>query len=121
LRPANNNTLNFTAPPFTGSQPISYQWQVSPNPDGSGAVNIPGATNTTYTLVQSAGRNTGYYSLQASNSFSGSTPATSTWVQLTVFRRQPTRIKWSAPMASMVLTAAQILSRVRHIFEAELI
>jgi hypothetical protein len=120
IEAGNNNTLNFTAPPFTGSQPISYQWQVSPNPDGSGAVNIPGATNTTYTLSNPQVSNTGYYSLQASNSFSGSTPATSTWVQLTVLPSTNSVIKWSAPMAINGLTAAQILSPYGTYFEAEL-
>jgi len=124
IEAGNNNTLNFTAP-FTGSQPIAYQWQVSPNPDGSGAVIIPGATNTTYTLSNPQVSNTGYYSLQASNSFSGSTPANSTWVQLTVLPSTDSVIKWSAPVAfnptpRTPLTAAQILSPYGTYFEAEL-
>ncbi len=124
IEAGNNNTLNFTAPSFTGSQPIAYQWQVSPNPDGSGAVNIPGATNATYTLSNPQVSNTGYYSLQASNSFSGFTPTNSAWVQLTVLPSTDSVIKWSAPVAfnptpSTPLTAAQILSPYGTYFEAE--
>ena len=109
IEAGNNNTLNFTAPLFTGSQPISYQWQVSPNPDGSGTVNIPGATNATFKLSNPQVSNTGYYSLQASNSISGSTPTNSAWVQLIVLPSTDSVIKWSAPVAINGLTVSQIL------------
>lgn len=118
----NNNTLNFTAS-FTGSQPISYHWQVSPNPDGSGAVNIPGATSATYTLPNPEVSNTGYYSLQASNSLSGATPTNTAWVQLVILPSSAAAIHWSAPVAinptpTTALTAAQILSPYGTYFEA---
>ncbi len=118
----NNNTLNFTAS-FTGTQPISYQWQVSPNPDGSSAVNVPGATSPTYTLPNPQVSNSGYYSLQASNSLSGATPTNSGWVQLVILPSSAATIHWSAPVAinptpATALTAAQILSPYGTYFEA---
>ncbi len=118
----NNNTLNFIAS-FTGSQPIHYQWLLSPNPDGSGAVMIPGATSTNYTLANPQVSNTGYYTLQASNSFSGATPTNSGWVQLVILPSSAATIHWSAPVAinptpTTALTAAQILSPYGTYFEA---
>lgn len=118
----NNNTLNFNAS-FTGTQPIHYQWQVSPNPDGSGAVNVPGANSATYTLANPQVSNTGYYSLQASNSLSGATPTNSAWVQLVTLPSSAATIHWSAPVAinpspTSALTAAQILSPYGTYFEA---
>jgi hypothetical protein len=104
----NNNTVNFTAS-FAGAQPISYQWKVSPNPDGSSAVNVPGATSPTYTLSNPQVSNTGYYSLQASNHLSGANPTNSTWVQLVILPASSAAIQWSAPVAITNLTAAQIL------------
>ena len=104
----NNNTLNFTAS-FAGAQPISYQWKVSPNPDGSGAVNVPGATSPTYKLSNPQVSDTGYYSLQASNHLSGATPTNSAWVQLVILPASSAAIQWSAPVAITNLTAAQIL------------
>ena len=104
----NNNTVNFTAS-FVGAQPIHYQWQVSPNADGSSAVNIPGATAATYTLSNPQISNTGYYSLQASNSISGATPTNSAWVQYVVLPSTNSVIKWSKPVVINGLTAAQIL------------
>jgi hypothetical protein len=104
----NNNTVNFTAS-FAGAQPISYQWKVSPNPNGSGAVIIPGATSPTYTLSNPQVGDTGYYSLQASNHLSGATPTNSGWVQLVILPASSAAIQWSAPVAITNLTAAQIL------------
>jgi hypothetical protein len=104
----NNNTVNFTAS-FVGAQPIHYQWQVSPNADGSSAVNIPGATAATYTLSNPQVSNTGYYSLQASNSISGATSTNSAWVQYVVLPSTNSVIKWSKPVVINGLTAAQIL------------
>ena len=60
-----------------------YQWQVSPNSSGSGAVNIAGATNSTLVLNNVQATNSGYYSLQATNTISPYI-ANSTWLQLTV-------------------------------------
>ena len=76
-----SDTLSAT---FTGNLPISYQWQVSANASGSGAVNIPGATNTTLVLTNLQLSNSGnYYSLRATNNISPYV-ANSSWLQLTV-------------------------------------
>jgi hypothetical protein len=109
----NNNTLNFTAS-FTGTQPISYQWLVSPNPDGTGAVIIPGATSPTYTLSNPQVGDTGYYTLQASNRLSDVNLTNSAWIQLVILPASSATIQWSAPVAinptlSTALTTAQIL------------
>jgi hypothetical protein len=120
----NNNTVNFTAS-FVGTQPIHYQWQVSPNADGSSAVNVPGATNATYTLSNPQVSNTGYYSLQASNSISGATPTNSALVQYVMLPSTNAVIHWSAPVVigaiggSNGLTAAQILGLPGTFYEAE--
>ena len=69
---------------FTGTLPISYQWQVSPNANGSGAMPVNGATNTTLTLTNLHLFDSGnYYSLRATNTISPYV-ANSTWLQLTV-------------------------------------
>jgi hypothetical protein len=112
IHAGNNNTLHLTAT-FVGSQPISYQWKSSPNPDGSGAGNVLGATNTLMTLANPQTNASGYYSLQASNSKSV-VPTNSSWVQLTVLPASTAQIRWAAPVAinptlSTALTAAQIL------------
>jgi hypothetical protein len=81
-------SCTFTAS-FVGNLPIAYQWQVSPNANGSGAVNIAGATNATLVLNNLQLANSGYYySLQASNSVAPHT-ANSTWLQLTVVPLAP--------------------------------
>jgi hypothetical protein len=113
----NNNTLIFSAS-FTGTQPISYQWLVSPNPDGTGAVPIPGATSTTYTLSNPQVSDTGYYTLQASNHFSGVNLTNSAWIQLVILPASTATIQWSAPVVINGLTAAQILSPYGAYFEA---
>jgi hypothetical protein len=120
----NNNTLNMTAT-FNGTLPFYYQWQIASDNVGTGAVNIPGATNATFTLPNPQVSNSGYYSLQASNSVSGATNNSSGWVQLTVLSSTNSLIHWSAPVAinptpSTALTAAQILSPYGTNFEAEL-
>ena len=107
IHAGNNNTLHLTAT-FVGSQPISYQWKISPNPDGSGAVNVLGATNTLMTLANPQTNASGYYSLQATNSKSV-IPTNSSWVQLTVLPASTAQIRWAAPVAINGLTAAQIL------------
>ena len=74
---------------FAGNLPISYQWQVSPNADGSGASNVAGATNTTLTLSNLQLTNSGYYySLRASNSVAPDV-ANSSWLQLNVVPLTP--------------------------------
>jgi len=94
----NNNTLTFTAA-FTGTQPISYQWLVSPNSDGTGAVPIPGATSPTYALSNPQVSDTGYYTLQASNQFSGVNLTNSAWIQLVILPASTAAIQWAAPVA----------------------
>ena len=80
--PASVNGNATLSAAFTGTAPITYQWRVSPNANGSGAVNIAGATNTTLTLTNlAAGGN--YYSLQASNAVAPNV-ASSSWLQLNV-------------------------------------
>jgi hypothetical protein len=120
----NNNTLNMTAK-FNGDQPMYYQWQKAFDAIGTGAVNIPGATNVTYTLSNPQVSDSWYYSLQASNNVSGATNNSSGWVQLTVLSSTNSPIRWSAPVAinptpTTALTAAQILSPYGTNFEAEL-
>ena len=69
---------------FVGNLPISYQWQVSADPSGSGAVNLPGATNGTLVLNNLQLTNSGYYySLRATNTIAPYV-ANSTWTLLTV-------------------------------------
>jgi hypothetical protein len=78
---AGNETFSAA---FVGNSPISYQWQVSANSSGSGAVNIAGATNSTLVLNNLQLTNSGYYySLQASNAIAPYI-ANSSWAQLNV-------------------------------------
>jgi autotransporter-associated beta strand protein len=63
---------------FDGATPIYYQWQFD---GGSGWVNIPGATNHTYSIASVNTTNAGQYQLFASNMVG---TATSTAVALTV-------------------------------------
>ena len=78
---AGNETFSAS---FVGNLPLTYQWQVSANSSGSGAVNIAGATNTSLTLANLQLTNSGYYySLQASNAIAPHV-ANSAWTQLTV-------------------------------------
>lgn len=113
----NHNTLNLTAS-YKGSSPMSLQWQVSPNADGSAAVNVSGATNSTLVLSDPQPSASGYYSLKASNSQGG--PTNSAWAQLTVSPADPTLIHWSKPVPFNGLAAAQILENPPGtFFEAE--
>jgi hypothetical protein len=52
---------------FTGTLPMAYQWQMSTNMNGNGAVNLAGKTNTQLVLSNLQSTNSGFYSLQASN------------------------------------------------------
>ena len=64
---------------FTGTLPISYQWQVD---TGTGPTNIVGQTNTTLVLNNLQAYNSGNYTLVASNSLN---TATSTAASVTVY------------------------------------
>jgi hypothetical protein len=67
---------------FTGTLPIGYQWQVSP--DGSSVTNIPNATNTTLVLNNlQTNLNNLYYRLVATNTVSPYV-SQSDWALLTV-------------------------------------
>ena len=111
-RVGNNNTLHITAS-FIGDLPMSYQWSVSPNADGSAAVNIPGATNSTLTLPNPQTNSSGYYTVTVSNSQSV-TPTNSGLAQLAVLPADPTLIQWSAPV--VITSAAQLLYGVSGTF-----
>lgn len=113
-RVGNNNTLHITAS-FIGDLPMSFQWSVSPNADGSAAVNIPGATNSTLTLSNPQTSSSGYYTVTVSNSQSV-TPTNSGLAQLTVLSADPTLIQWSAPVVINGLTADQFLYGVPGTF-----
>ncbi|MGA2247130.1 MAG: lamin tail domain-containing protein [Verrucomicrobiota bacterium] len=71
-------SLTFSAA-FTGTLPIAYQWRVN---TGSGATNIPGATNTSLLFGKLQLANAGNYTLLASNSLGG--PVATSTARLTV-------------------------------------
>jgi hypothetical protein len=76
-----NDTLSAA---FMGTLPISYQWQASPNANGSGATTITGATNLTLVLTNLQLADSGkYYSLRATNTVAPYA-TNSSWLQLTV-------------------------------------
>ncbi len=80
--------LTFSAG-FAGNSTISYQWQISPNADGSAATSLTGQTNTTLVLTNLQLSDSGnYYSLQASNAVAPYTD-NSSWAQLTVSPLSP--------------------------------
>ena len=80
--------LTFSAG-FAGNSTISYQWQISPNADGSGATSLTAQTNTTLVLTNLQLSDSGkYYSLQASNAVAPYTNSSS-WAQLTVTPLSP--------------------------------
>lgn len=68
--------INFVAA-FSSDTPIAYQWQAD---KGSGAVDIPGATNTTLTLTHLQLSDSGSYSLKASNASGTSVSRSSSFV-----------------------------------------
>jgi len=102
------NTETYSAS-FTGTLPISYQWQVSPNANGSAATVLTSQTNTTLVLTNLQLTNSGYYSLQASNNVSPFT-TNSAWTQLVVVPVTNAFIVWSAPVPFLGQTAGQILT-----------
>jgi hypothetical protein len=110
-----NTTVNYVglsqtfSVTFEGTLPIGYQWKFSPNFDGSGAVSLTGATNSTLTFNNLQLTNTGYYSLYASNSVSPFI-STSPWTQLAVLPITNAFIIWSAPVPFTGLSAGQILT-----------
>jgi hypothetical protein len=116
-----NTLTNFTglshtfAATIEGTLPLSCQWRKSPNADGSGATNIPGATNATLILGNLDVANTGFYSLLATNvvaPYSASTP----WTELTVIPYAYRKFIWYAPVSFMAngtntVSPAQVLSQ----------
>ena len=76
-----NDTLSAA---FMGTLPISYQWEASPNANGSGATPITGATNLTLVLTNlQLADSSKYYSLRATNTVAPYA-TNSTWLQLNV-------------------------------------
>lgn len=81
-----NDTLTAS---FTGASPISYQWMVSANSNGSGATSLPGQTNATLILTNLQLSSSGlYYRLQATNAVAPYV-ADSSWLQLPVVPLMP--------------------------------
>lgn len=68
---------------FSGPASIVYQWQFT-DTNGVGPVNIPGATNTSYTIAPLQYANAGTYNLVASNAVAGGTVLSSSPVTLTI-------------------------------------
>jgi hypothetical protein len=89
---------------FTGPGSITNQWQVDL---GGGTTDIPGATNNTYTVPSAQMSDTGFYQLQASDSFGA---ALSTYTYVTVFDASTALYIWSAPIPFAGKTAEQILT-----------
>ena len=74
------STLRLSTTPFTGTLPISYQWQVDP---GTGTpVNVPGQTNTTLVLTGVKMSDAGSYTLVASNSQGSASTITPAYVTI---------------------------------------
>lgn len=63
-------TLNAV---ISGTAPVACQWQYSATNNGSGLVNVPGATSTTLVLTNLQYASAGYYWLTATNSTGGLT------------------------------------------------
>lgn len=97
-----------------GTLPIAYQWQVSPNPDGSGAVNVSaanasGANTAALVITNLQAGNSGYYSCLATNSVSPYV-TNSPWTQLSVVGYSNALVQWQAPVSFNGLTAGQIIT-----------
>ena len=60
---------------FNGAKPIAYQWQFN---NGSGWINISGATNSTYSIASANTTNAGQYQLFAANSVGNATSTAGT-------------------------------------------
>jgi hypothetical protein len=90
-------TVTFTAS-FTGSLPLTNQWQFSAN--GTSYNSIPGASNTTLTLTDVQLTNTGSYRLTASNPIGAGTPSTAATLTVTA----PPSVGFSFAAGSLTLT-----------------
>lgn len=97
-------TVTFNAL-FSGSQPMTNQWQFSP--DNVTFTNLPGQTGTNLTLGSITLSRAGYYRLAASNAFGS---GTSSAAQLTVLDSANALIHWSSPVPFGSLTVGQIFS-----------
>jgi hypothetical protein len=73
-------TVTFTAS-FTGTLPMTNQWQYSAN--GTSYSNVPGGTNATLTLTDVQTTNTGSYRLTASNSQGAGSPTSAATLTVT--------------------------------------
>jgi hypothetical protein len=89
---------------FSGKLPIAYFWQVCT--DGINYTNIPGATNTTFTVVSAGPGDVGLYQLFATNEVG---TGVSSLASLDLLPGTPAYL-WSAPIPFAGLTAEQILT-----------
>jgi hypothetical protein len=88
-----NDTLSAA---FSGTLPLSYQWMISPNSNGSGSSILTGQTNNTLLLTNLQLSDSGkYYSLRATNTVAPYS-TNSSWLQLTV--------QALAPMVQLIAT-----------------
>jgi hypothetical protein len=78
---------------FFGNQPIYYQWQFQGNGISDTFTNIPGATNTSYSIISAKLSDAGFYQLSASNSVGG--PVTSSSCYVTILTNAP-KYLWSS-------------------------
>ena len=90
---------------FTGKLPLSYFWQISTD-NGNNYTDIPGATNTTYTIASAGPGDVGLYQLYATNEIG---TGTSSLAYLSLLPGTPAYL-WSAPTPFAGLTAEQILT-----------
>ena len=93
----------FTAS-FFGNQPIYYQWQHAD--DSFVFTNIPGATNTSFSVVSATTGSAGYYQLFATNQIG---TGVSGYAYVSLLPGTPAYL-WSAPIPFAGLTAEQILT-----------
>jgi hypothetical protein len=83
---------------FTGSLPLTNQWQFSTN--GTSYNSIPGATNATLTLTDIQLTDTGSYRLTASNPLGAGTPSAAATLTVTA----PPNVGFSFSAGSLTLT-----------------
>jgi hypothetical protein len=93
---------------FTGNLPISYQWQISYDA-GSTYTDIPGATNTSYTIQSASDSSVAFYRLVASNSVAPYVASTAADGYVQIIDGVPQYL-WSAPYRFGGQNADQILT-----------
>jgi hypothetical protein len=90
-------SVTFTAG-FSGSLPLTNQWQFSAN--GTSYTSIPGASNATLTLTDVQVTNTGSYRLTASNAQGAAAPSAAATLTVT----EPPNLGFSVTSGSLSLT-----------------